>query len=515
MGSFPKAGLIVTGVATSAAASAAAPGFEIGDFRPRGQRPRLQFLKYPGDLYFTGYSAARWGWKAEIFVGFQVSGGVFRVYPRTMPTDCELLRRYAEHGDEAAFTEVVRRQTDLVHSVAWRVTGSAPLAQDVTQTVFLRLAREAARVGRLDSPLGWLHTQARHRALDAVRAEHRRQQREHEAFIMHPPPTAPDPHWEQFRLLMDEAMGRLGERDREAVLLRFFKGLSYEEVGRTLGLSANSAQKRVDRALEKLRGHCARRGVGLSPAGLATVMLNNSVQAAPAGLAAQAARLALAGAGPAAGGGAVLLSILMKLTTKTALTVAFILTIGTTLALRLLPPPAEPPILPSAPVPVPVEAAEATAEPPPAVPEAVPAAADPAPAAVPAPPTGFVAGPQADLQSAILTGIHFLETNDLANTLRTLDTTGMFNQKVKSGLGYTVEEMAASMRSLQPETDALLSQQLAQFRAIQNLTPIISGQRATYVLDPPVEGQSKVTFLKVNGYWYYGSGTEEDWTAAP
>ena len=437
-----------------------------------------------------------------------------------MPTDCELLRRYAEHGDEAAFTEIVRRQTDLVHSVAWRVTGSAPLAQDVTQTVFIRLARDAARVGRLDSPLGWLHTQARHRALDAVRAERRRQRREHEAFIMHPPPAAPDPPWEQLRLLMDEAMGRLRERDREAVLLRYFKGLSHEEVGRTLGLSENTAQKRVDRALEKLRLHFARRGVGLSTTGLATVMLKNSVRAAPAGLAANVARLALAGAGPAAGGSALLLSILMKLTTKTALTVAFILAIGTTLALRLLPPPAEPPAVPRASAPEPVGAAEAIPEPPPAAPEPVPAAADPVPvgpalADVPALPTVFVAGPQADLQSAILTGIHFLETNDLANTLRTLDTPGMFNQKVKSGLGSTVEEMAAAMRSLQPETDALLAQQLAQFRAIQNLTPILDGQHATYVLDPPVEGQSKVTFLKVNGYWYYGSGTEEDWTAAP
>lgn len=437
-----------------------------------------------------------------------------------MPTDCEFLRRYAEHGDEAAFTEVVRRQTDLVHSVAWRVTGSAPLAQDVTQTVFIRLARDAARVGRLDSPLGWLHTQARHRALDAVRAERRRQRREHEAFIMHPPPTAPDPQWEQLRLLMDEAMGRLRERDREAVLLRFFKGLSYGEVGRTLGLSENTAQKRVDRALEKLRLHCTRRGVGLSQAGLATMMLKNSVPAAPAGLATNVARLALAGAGPAAGGSALLLSLLMKLTTKTALTVAFILAIGTTLALRHQPPSSEPPVFPSPPAPEPDGAAEATPEPPPVAADTAPAAADPAPvptppAAVPAPQTVFVAGPQADLQSAILTGIHFLETNDLANTLRTLDTPGMFNQKVKSGLGSTVEEMAASMRSLQPETDALLAQQLAQFRAIQNLTPIINGQRATYVLNPPVEGQTTVTFLKVKGYWYYGSGTEEDWNAAP
>jgi DNA-binding NarL/FixJ family response regulator len=117
----------------------------------------------------------------------------------------------------------------------------------------------------------------------------------------------PDAHWEQLRPIIDEAVGQLRERDRQAVLLRFFHGLSHQEVGAVLGLTENSAKKCVDRALEKLRARFARRGVTVSSALLATAMSANSVQAAPAGLAADVAKASTLGASSGASLGSALL----------------------------------------------------------------------------------------------------------------------------------------------------------------------------------------------------------------
>ena len=101
-----------------------------------------------------------------------------------MPTDQELLRDYTEGKDETAFAEVVRRHTNLVYSVASRVTGKTHLAQDVAQTVFTKLAQRAERLRNYATLVGWLHTTIRHTAIDAIRRENHRQAREQEAFAM-------------------------------------------------------------------------------------------------------------------------------------------------------------------------------------------------------------------------------------------------------------------------------------------------------------------------------------------
>ena len=251
-------------------------------------------------------------------------GGVYSVKPPMIP-DNELLREYADQGDEAAFAEVVRRHTDLVYSVALRIVRDTALAQDVTQTVFTKLARVAGALGRYPTPIGWLHTTTRHTAINAVRAEARRRAREHEAFTMQNISAMPDAHWEQLRPILDEAVGQLRERDRQAVLLRFFNGLSHQEVGAVLGLTENSAQKCVDRALEKLRAQFARRGVTVSAALLATAMSANSVQAAPVGLAADIAKTSMMSAGSGLSiGSALLLAFYMSTKIKTVVTVVVI-----------------------------------------------------------------------------------------------------------------------------------------------------------------------------------------------
>ena len=96
-----------------------------------------------------------------------------------MRDDRELLREYRTNGSEEAFRELVRRHVDLVYSTAVRrVGGDAHLARDVTQEVFISLARHAGAL--TDHPLlaGWLFTTARFAAAHVVRREQRRRNRE-------------------------------------------------------------------------------------------------------------------------------------------------------------------------------------------------------------------------------------------------------------------------------------------------------------------------------------------------
>jgi len=216
-----------------------------------------------------------------------------------MISDPELMRQYASEGNQAAFTEVVHRYTDLVYSAALRmVNGDAYLAQDVAQRVFSALANQAGTLSRRAGIVGWLYTTTRYSASLAVRAEQRRRARELAAFTMQDEPTA-QMDWLELQPLLDEELCRLGSADREAVLLRFFQNKSHREVGAALGVSEDLARKRIERALEKLRQSFSRRGLGVSAVVLAESISANSVQAAPIGLAASLASSSLANGGQA------------------------------------------------------------------------------------------------------------------------------------------------------------------------------------------------------------------------
>jgi RNA polymerase sigma factor (sigma-70 family) len=243
-----------------------------------------------------------------------------------MIPDRELLHHYAEHGDEPAFAEVVRRHVDWVYSSALRLTaGDAPLAQDVTQMVFIDLAGKAAKLSRHDSLGGWLHTAARFAAAKAVHRERRRRERELKACAMPTEPSASEIPWENVRPLLDAAIGNLDEADRNVVVLRFFEGKSHREIGDRTGLSEDSARKRTERAVEKLRAQFARRGINLSAGLLAEAISANSVQAAPVGLASKVTGFALQGSASAGVTGARLISILSMTTKAKIILVAAIL----------------------------------------------------------------------------------------------------------------------------------------------------------------------------------------------
>ena len=215
-----------------------------------------------------------------------------------MTSDPELLEWFARSRSEDAFAELVRRHVNLVYSAALRQVGGDPhLAQDVAQTAFSDLARKAPALARRTNLSGWLYTSARFAAAKIVRAEHRRRHRE-ARFMREPTDAAPEADWEQLRPVLDEAMHQLQETDREAILLRYFENRPFAEVGARCGLTENAARMRVERALEKLRGLLAKRGV-TTAAVLASVLSAHAVQTAPAGLASLLATTSLAGASAA------------------------------------------------------------------------------------------------------------------------------------------------------------------------------------------------------------------------
>ena len=222
-----------------------------------------------------------------------------------MNEDAELLSRYAEEKSEAAFAELVRRHVNFVHAAAWRrVDGDAQLAQEVTQQVFTALAREAGRLARHPVLCAWMFTATRRLAAQAVRTERRRRAREQAAFIMNEinPAGAPQPDWERLRPELDAVLDQLGERDREAVLLRFFEGNSFGEIGGRLRLSENAARMCVERALDKMHAALASRGVSSTTIALGLALTAQAAAVAPAGLAASVTGVALAGGGVATAG---------------------------------------------------------------------------------------------------------------------------------------------------------------------------------------------------------------------
>lgn len=208
--------------------------------------------------------------------------------------DISLLREYVDNDSESAFASLVTRHINKVYAVALRHTRNVQQAEEITQAVFVILAQKARRFGKGVVLSGWLYQTARLTALTLVRSEIRRTRRQQEAQMQTELNKPEADVWSQVMPLLDSAMAGLSEKDRHAVVLRFFDDKSLKEVGTALGGSEEAAKRRVHRAVEKLRHFFARHGVVVSSAVLMTAIAANSVQAAPANLAPAATALALA-----------------------------------------------------------------------------------------------------------------------------------------------------------------------------------------------------------------------------
>jgi uncharacterized protein (TIGR03435 family) len=217
-------------------------------------------------------------------------------------SDMDLLRQYAVGNSDAAFAALVSRHINLVYSAALRKTGNPHAAEEITQAVFIILAQKAGRI--LDKTIlpGWLYQTARLTASSYLRRETRRTRREQEAFMQSESHTvAPNETWEQLAPLLEDAMGQLGDKDRAAVVLRFFSGKSFAEVATAAGVSENAAKKRVIHALEKLHRYFSKRGVSSTTEIIAGAISANSVQVAPVALAKAVTAVAIAKGAAASG----------------------------------------------------------------------------------------------------------------------------------------------------------------------------------------------------------------------
>jgi RNA polymerase sigma factor (sigma-70 family) len=260
-----------------------------------------------------------------------------------MADDMELVREFAARRSDAAFETLVSRHLNLVYSVALRQVRDPHLAQEVAQAVFIILARKAGSLGPKTILSGWLFRAAQYASADALKTQRRRQHREQEAYMQSilncgcdasSQPTNEEA-WTQIAPLLDAAMLRLGEKDRNAIVLRFFENKNLREVGAALGASEDPARVRINRALEKLRKFFTKRGVMLSATVIATAVSANSVQAAPIGLAATISAATVKSSAVAASTltlvkGALKLMAWTKLKTAAVIGIAALFTAGTT-----------------------------------------------------------------------------------------------------------------------------------------------------------------------------------------
>ena len=250
-----------------------------------------------------------------------------------MNDDMALVREYAADNSEKAFATLVSRYVNLVHSTALRQVRDRNLAEEITQTVFIILARKA---GKLDSKTvlpSWLYRTANYVSGAAMKIQRRRERREQKAYmqtIIQESQT--DLTWEQLSPLLDGAMAQLRETDRAVLVLRFFQHKNFKEVGDAIGVDERAAQKRVARALDKLRAIFTKCGASSTTAVIAGAISAHSVQAAPVELAKTATAAAMTKGSAVGASTAALLKGAMKAITLTKAKMAVSIGLGLLLA---------------------------------------------------------------------------------------------------------------------------------------------------------------------------------------
>jgi RNA polymerase sigma factor (sigma-70 family) len=209
-------------------------------------------------------------------------------------SDQDLLSDFTDRGSESAFQALVQRHADLVFATAVRRVIESAAAQEVTQDVFIALARKAAWLRGEASLAGWLYKTTLLQARQWWRGELRRRRREQAAMELKTTMKDDDSLLKSLADVLDEGLSELRETDRQALLLRFFEHRTHRQIGATLGIAEDAARKRVDKALAQLTGFFQKRGYAVGSAAAAAAALHATALTAPSGLAAIVAQAALA-----------------------------------------------------------------------------------------------------------------------------------------------------------------------------------------------------------------------------
>jgi RNA polymerase sigma factor (sigma-70 family) len=216
-------------------------------------------------------------------------------------TDRTLLERFVEAGDEAAFTEVVRRHSSLVLRVCRTILRNRDDAEDAFQATFLVLARKAASLAWRESVAGWLHGVACRVARKARTAAARRRVHESRAEIRPPAsPSVDELTLREAQELLDEELARLPEKYRSPVVLVYLEGATQEEAARRCGWSLSTLKRRLHRAEALLQARLSRRDLTLAALLSVSLLTRAPASAALVGGAVMAAGLLRAGGAGAA-----------------------------------------------------------------------------------------------------------------------------------------------------------------------------------------------------------------------
>jgi RNA polymerase sigma factor (sigma-70 family) len=232
-----------------------------------------------------------------------------------LKTDRELLRDYAELGSESAFRALVERHLDLVFATALRGLNNAGAAEEITQNVFIALARKAAWLRGEASLAGWLHKTALLEVRQWWRGELRRRRREQTAVELGTVMKEENSLLKDLGGELDEGLLELRQTDRQALMLRYFEGRSHREIGALLGAREDAVRMRIEKALVRLTRFFRRRGYAVPAVATTIAALETAAKAAPAGLAVVATRSALAaGSGGTLAGVKLLIAKIMGFT---------------------------------------------------------------------------------------------------------------------------------------------------------------------------------------------------------